>query len=139
MTGQTPFISDNKDMLQRKIIKSEPYQDECMDSKIVEFVKYALIKDQFERPDIYELKKQPLFNDIDWTKVSQLKYESPIMNQLNNKFDINRIHDYYADKKPSKHTDFFYEKARDELKTKLRKARREYLDYYYNYATEIND
>ena len=51
-----------------------------MDSKIVEFVKYALIKDQFERPDIYELKKQPLFNDIDWTKVSQLKYESPIMN-----------------------------------------------------------
>lgn len=78
-----------------------------MEADIVHFIQSALIKDPKDRPDIYALKKHKFFDGMNWDKVKRYEYESPILSYLINKFDINRIHDYYADKKPSKHTDFF--------------------------------
>lgn len=71
MTGITPFTSDNKDLLQRKIIKSEPQQDDNMEEDVVNFIQSALIKDPKDRPDIYALKKHKFFDGVNWDKVAR--------------------------------------------------------------------
>jgi len=50
-----------------------------MDSDIVEFVKYTLIKDPNERPDIQALKNHQLYKNLNWDKVIAKEYESPIL------------------------------------------------------------
>lgn len=93
MYGTPPFNSQNKDLLYRKIINCEPeYDEDNNDPEAVDLIKFILIKKQSDRPNIQAIKEHSFFKDLDWDKVKKMQYECPIKDYLENKFNINRIH-----------------------------------------------
>lgn len=53
MTGNPPFVSNNKDLLYRKIINCNPeYDYDNQDANAISLINEMLSKKQNERPDI---------------------------------------------------------------------------------------
>jgi len=107
MTGNPPFVSNNKDLLYRKIINCQPeFNEDKQDIDSINLIKAMLSKKHNERPDIKAVIGHEFFKSVDWKKVHEMSMPSPIQAYLTEKFDINKIHDYYASKKSSRKTNY---------------------------------
>jgi len=94
MTGEPPFSANNRELLYRKILNSQPeYDTDNFDNDCIDLIKKMLDKDYKNRINIESVKKHKFFKDINFNEVEQMKFKCPIMTYLKKKFDINKIHD----------------------------------------------